>query len=220
MHSSGGKKEPVCVGILGSDPLRSVGLQTILEDSLKLQTVLLSGDGKPSPPRPTVVIVDGDLQGAGNDAPPLRQVRKHLPGVAIVVLARLDTLPGAEQLLGADVRAVLPETAEVEEIRACIRAVVRGKTWLPSGVDGKQPSVPAPVDEPPTLAERFTPREREVLSWLAQGHSNREIAATMGIDEATVKAHLGRMLRKGNASNRVELTLRALAGGKGGPDAS
>ena len=70
--------------------------------------------------------------------------------------------------------------------------------------------------KPVPLAQRFTPKERAVLGWLAQGHSNREIAIIMGIDEATVKAHLGRMLRKGEASNRVELTLRALAEEKAG----
>jgi DNA-binding NarL/FixJ family response regulator len=56
----------------------------------------------------------------------------------------------------------------------------------------------------------MTPREREVLHLLKEGGSNRDIAAAMGIDEVTVKAHLGRMLRKTGASNRVELTLRAL----------
>jgi len=49
-----------------------------------------------------------------------------------------------------------------------------------------------------------------VLRLLMDGNTNRHIAEAMGIDEVTVKAHLGRMLRKTGASNRVELTLRAL----------
>jgi len=56
----------------------------------------------------------------------------------------------------------------------------------------------------------ITGREREVLHLLMNGRSNREIAAAMGIEQATVKAHLGRMLRKTRAKNRVELTLRAM----------
>ena len=56
----------------------------------------------------------------------------------------------------------------------------------------------------------LTDRERDVLQLLMNGRSNREIAAAMGIEPATVKAHLGRMLRKTKATNRVELTLRAM----------
>jgi DNA-binding NarL/FixJ family response regulator len=46
-----------------------------------------------------------------------------------------------------------------------------------------------------------------------EGGTNRDIALAMGIDEVTVKAHLGRMLRKTRSSNRVELTLRAIEEG-------
>jgi len=49
-----------------------------------------------------------------------------------------------------------------------------------------------------------------VLLLLMDGSSNRQIAKAMGIDEVTVKAHLGRMLRKTGSSNRIELTLRAM----------
>ena len=135
-----------------------------------------------------------------------------MPGVAIVVLVRGDRLPDVEKALLSGARAVLPETAEIPEIRACIRAVMRGGTWVPREPESQAGGEPAaPVSKEVGFADRFTPKEREVLRWLAQGHSNREIAATMGIDEATVKAHLGRMLRKASATNRVELTLRALA---------
>jgi DNA-binding NarL/FixJ family response regulator len=53
-------------------------------------------------------------------------------------------------------------------------------------------------------------RESEVLELLLRGQSNRDIADALGIDEVTVKAHLGRMLRKTGSTNRVELTLKAL----------
>jgi DNA-binding NarL/FixJ family response regulator len=56
----------------------------------------------------------------------------------------------------------------------------------------------------------LTDRERDVLHLLMNGRSNREIAAAMGVESATVKAHIGRMLRKTKANNRVELTLRAM----------
>ena len=136
-------------------------------------------------------------------------------GLALVLLTRDDSPEAAKRALAAGAKGILTATAEVAQIRACIRSVLRGKVWQPYAGNETPPAgeVAAPL-QVANLAERFTPKEREVLRWLAQGHSNRQISATMGIDEATVKAHLGRMLRKADASNRVELTLRALASEK------
>jgi DNA-binding NarL/FixJ family response regulator len=62
----------------------------------------------------------------------------------------------------------------------------------------------------PPVEESLTEREMEVLNLLTNGRSNREIADVLGVEEATIKAHMGRMLHKTKASNRVELTLRTL----------
>ena len=211
----------MCVGILAADPLRSIGLQSILEEGLKLQTVILPDEGRPRRAKPTIVIVDEGLD-AGYGLPiSLSQLLVRMPGVAIVVLSRAGTSVDVEKALASGARAVLPETAEIIDIRACIRAVMRGRTWVPREMEAEAGSnSPASVSKDIAFAERFTPKEREVLRWLSQGHSNREIASTMGIDEATVKAHLGRMLRKAAATNRVELTLRALAEAKSATRAS
>ena len=211
-HEVGGKNDSVCVGILAADPLRSIGLQSILEDGLKLQTVILPDERRPRSLKPTIVIVEEGMDAGAGLPISLSELLARLPGVSIVVLTRTENPLSAQKALASGARAVLPETADISDIRACIRAVMRGKTWIPreAEVDG-QTNVPPAAGKDAGLAERFTPKESEVLRWLAQGHSNREIASTMGIDEATVKAHLGRMLRKAAATNRVELTLRALA---------
>ena len=209
-------KPAVCVGIVASDPLRSIGLQSILEEGLNVRAVILPDDSRPRGQRINVLIIDQPFKDAQELAVPLNRSMVHMPGVAIVILARGDLPLPPAQVLAAGARAVLPENAQVAEIRACIRAVLRGKTWVPRERAADEAQAEADTDGKGTrLAHRFTPKEREVMHWLAQGHSNREIAATMGIDEATVKAHLGRMLRKADASNRVELTLRALAQQKG-----
>ena len=57
---------------------------------------------------------------------------------------------------------------------------------------------------------RLTVRERDVLGLLVGGGSNREIATSLGIDVATVKAHVGRLLRKFGVANRTALTVRAM----------
>lgn len=211
-HQSGRSLEAVCVGILASDPLRSIGLQSILEDGLKLRTVILPAVSRSRACKPNVVIVDEKLNGEPGLSDPLCKVFLESPGVAVILLAQGEYTAIAHKALAAGARGALPENAQIAEIRACVRAVLRGGTWVAPEQDANrtQPQT-ARANSPPSLAKRLTPREREVMQWLKQGRSNREIAATMGIDEATVKAHLGRMLRKAAATNRVELTLRALA---------
>lgn len=202
------EKNHLYVGIMASDPLRSIGLQSILEDSLPVRAVILPDETRPRGQKLHALIMD---QGLATDPIPtavLHRALMNMPGVAVVLMAPTETLPELDRVLAAGARAILPDTAEVAEIRACVRAVLRGKTWSPAERE------PATLDgdaAPLPLSQRFTPKEREVMQWLSLGHSNREIARTMGIDEATVKAHLGRMLRKAEATNRVELTLRSLA---------
>ena len=56
----------------------------------------------------------------------------------------------------------------------------------------------------------LTGREHQVLDLLLMAHSNREIARQLGIEERTVKAHVGRLMRKTGADNRIELSMRTL----------
>jgi DNA-binding CsgD family transcriptional regulator len=59
-------------------------------------------------------------------------------------------------------------------------------------------------------SNHLTAREKEVLELILQAQSNREIARQLGIEERTVKAHVGRLMRKTGADNRVELTMHAM----------
>ena len=58
----------------------------------------------------------------------------------------------------------------------------------------------------------LTAREEQVLQLLLLARSNREIAGELGIEERTVKAHVGKLMRKIGAENRIELSMRALHG--------
>ena len=199
---------------MAEDPLRSIGLQSILEEMPHVRAVILPDEVRPRGQKLHMLIVDQGFDRSAGLSIPLSRALLHMPGVAVVIIARGEVQAEFDQMMAAGARAVLPDTAQVSEIRACVRAVLRGKTWKPR----EKGHETTPLEtEPVLLSQRFTPKEREVMQWLSQGQSNREIANTMGIDEATVKAHLGRMLRKAEVSNRVELTLRSLAEQKSRP---
>jgi DNA-binding NarL/FixJ family response regulator len=58
---------------------------------------------------------------------------------------------------------------------------------------------------------QLTVREQQVLDLILLARSNREIAQQLGIEERTVKAHVGRLMRKTGAENRIELSIKALS---------
>ena len=87
-----------------------------------------------------------------------------------------------------------------------IETVRDGSVWAPRKVlsrllDGHEGSA---------SLRRFTPREQQILSCCATASANREIAAALHIDESTVKAHIGRLMRKVGVSNRIALTVHPL----------
>ena len=211
------------IGIITADPLRGVGLLAILEGiegmtpvPLEVPHLLskeLSGDALDA------AVLDARSAGTSLDDL-LQRLRRQLPALKIIVLGESAEPRRVQKVIGAGAKGFLAETAGEDEIRMALDVVLDGSVWAPrkvlarlieaGGVSGSatQPNAGASV------AGCMTPREMEVLELLKDGKSNREIARSMGIDETTVKAHLGRMLRKTGASNRVELTLRAVDEGR------
>jgi DNA-binding NarL/FixJ family response regulator len=136
---------------------------------------------------------------------------------AVVVLT--DTLPAAAEApapdapalkaLQAGARALLPGDATAREITAAVEAAAAGLVALhPAGIErllaDLGPSSLAAELSPEALTETLTAREVEVLNMLAEGLSNKAIAARLGISEHTVKFHLGAIFGKLGAASRVE----------------
>jgi DNA-binding NarL/FixJ family response regulator len=148
----------------------------------------------------------------------ITRIRRERPAVKPVVMGEPLTPDQIQAVIGAGAKGFLLRSAGVSEISMAIEIVLDGSIWAPrkvlarlveAGTAGAENLGPPPTHQE-SVEQMITGREREVLYLLMNGRSNREIAAAMGIEQATVKAHLGRMLRKTRAKNRVELTLRAM----------
>jgi DNA-binding NarL/FixJ family response regulator len=201
------------IGIVAADPLRLIGLEAILSGIDGLCCVALTLEGIFADCDLSALVLDGRV--AGNAlAELLLRLRRELPGVKTIVLGETLDPQFIQTVIGAGAKGYLAETANEAEVRMALDVVLDGSVWAPRKVlarlieAGTAATAPAGWGEP--VASRMTPRETEVLKLLMDGGSNRDIAVAMGIDETTVKAHLGRMLRKAGAANRVELTLRAM----------
>jgi DNA-binding NarL/FixJ family response regulator len=122
-----------------------------------------------------------------------------------------DADPGwAAQALRSGVKAILSRDSGGEEILPAIMAAYSGFVLLDPEVGlnlAAQVRGPSPADSPdPNL----TPREIEVLSMLAEGLGNRQIAARLGVSDHTIKFHISSILDKLGASTRTEAATTGL----------
>ena len=205
------------IGVVAADSLRSMGLVAILEETAGVAAYPLKMEEVCSEQELDLVLLDiqEPLEAILHT---IAHIRKERPALKPVVMGEPLTPEQIQAVIGAGAKGFLLRSAGVSEISMAIEIVLDGSIWAPrkvlarlveAGTAGAENIGPAPIHQE-SVEEMITGREREVLHLLMNGRSNREIAAAMGIEQATVKAHLGRMLRKTRAKNRVELTLRAM----------
>lgn len=131
----------------------------------------------------------------------LSELKSVAPGAALVLW--FDTLlpEFAAQALRLGTRALLPKTSSVEIHADCLRRVANGGIWVENGLSAQLLSV---------KQTNLTRRERQLMTLLAQGLKNKEIAWRLAITEGTVKVYLSRLFEKVGANDRFDLALLAL----------
>lgn len=118
----------------------------------------------------------------------IAELLRSNPQVQVVVLTSFSTENMITCALRSGARGCLLKDAPREDLFACIRSVHQGKTWI-------APSLTAHLAAGLSNTA-LTEREMEVLSLLAGGQSNKEIAARIFVSEATVKSHLRNLFSK------------------------
>lgn len=160
------------------------GLQSLLESSSGIQFV-------ESPSHADVTLLD--------ELP-------DRPGAAPAVL--LSDEPLTSRVLRLGVYAILPREAAAEQIIAALYAASAGLIAVPA--ESSSLIVPAAAE---SLIESLTPREMETLEMLAEGLSNKQIAARLRISEHTAKFHVNSILGKLDAATRTEAVMRGIRTG-------
>ena len=175
--------------------------------------------------RPQVVLMDLNMPGCDGVTATARITAEH-PGTRVVVLT---TYADDESIIGAlqaGALGYLTKDATRAEIGRAIQAAAAGQAVLDPGVQRRllsaaasrptQPPAPATATAPTGIArpagpagpaggeDDLTPREAEVLRLIAAGQSNREIARTLFVSEATVKTHVNRIFAKTGSRDRVQ----------------
>lgn len=197
------------IGLMATDALRIMGLRSILGDGEECEIVPLADKVSSATEGLELALLDSPADGEVLEL--VQTFRRHRPGLAVIVLGSENDPEHIERVIGAGAKGYLSRAANEAELRMAIDVVRDGSVWAPRKVMARllehtmQEPVVAPI--PPVT---FTKRELEVLRLLVLGHPNRQIAVALGVDEGTVKAHMGRVMRKAGVDNRTALTMRAI----------
>jgi DNA-binding NarL/FixJ family response regulator len=209
--------KPKRVGLVAGEPIRLEGLSSVFEHppgpgQTPLAPVSGTLDQLLANPDIEFLVVDLNSSIGGLDA--LERIRNARPELRLIVIGPEgnDTLVMDSIVAGA--RAYLDGSAGTRTVREAIEVVVGGSIWAPRRLLSRL--IDRLLGSPESVASvglpHFTARERQVLDLILLARSNREIARELGIEERTVKAHVGRLMRKTGADNRIDLSMRALNG--------
>ena len=216
---------PVSVMLVDDDELMREGLRAVLSSDERIDVVEEAPDGRIAVhrarhARPDVVLMDvrmPDLDGIAATA----ELLAAAPASRVMILTTFEDDAYILGALRAGASGFLLKRSSPEDLIAAIHTVAAGDALLSPSVTrrvidrmARHPMVGEGAD--PRLDE-LTPREREVLGLIAQGLSNREIAAELVVEETTVKTHVKRVLMKLAARDRVHAVILAYEWGLVGP---
>ena len=154
---------------------------------------------------PDVVLIDFRLpDGTGPDA--ANAIRSFRPAAKMIFLTREDTDAARFAAVQSGASAFIHKSKAAADVVSTIRDVARGKMLITprtiASLLAKRKSIEAQL-------ERLTPREREVLRLLAEGHPSRSIAAQMGISYTTVRTHIRSLGSKLAVHSKLEAIVKA-----------
>jgi DNA-binding NarL/FixJ family response regulator len=203
---------PVRVLVVDDQALVREGLMTLLDAVPDITPVAAAADGEEAVVlsarhRPDVVLMDLRMPRLdGVEA--TRRIREAQPETEIVVLTTHADDDSILDALRAGARGYLTKDAGITEISRAVQAAADHQALLDPVVQARLIAAagagPRPAPAPASLPDDLTPREAEVLSLIARGLSNAEIAATLVVSEATVKTHINHLFAKIGARDRAQ----------------
>jgi DNA-binding NarL/FixJ family response regulator len=129
----------------------------------------------------------------------IAQARASVPDLRIVVVSSLTGVEHIDRALAAGAAAYVVKTAHPDDLATAVRQAFQPSVYFPAP---RSESVGRNTDEAHVL--HLTPREREILRLVAEGHSNAALAKMLWVTQQTVKFHLSNVYRKLGVSNRTE----------------
>jgi two-component system, NarL family, nitrate/nitrite response regulator NarL len=186
-----------------------------VEDGLHVSEVLQQCD-------PDILLLDLNMPGLSGLAA-LQRLQAASSRTRVIVLTASDNQHEFVQALKLGCCGIVQKQTATELLIDSIRRVHAGEIWLDSDTtasvisrfvaneEAHPPQMPSPADPRERDRAQLSPREAEIVSLVAQGFKNKEMAEKMSISEQTVKNHLSNIFDKLGVSDRLELALHFVA---------
>jgi len=192
----------VRVLIVDDHPLMRAGLTALFETDAAIEVVGAVGTTSAAVTearrtRPDVVLMDLQFNRVFEGAQATREIRELPDPPAVLVLTNFDTDADIIEAIEAGAAGYLLKDAAPEDITAAVRAAAAGQTALAPSVATR---LLARMQQPHSS---LSARELEVLSLVAEGHSNTDIARCLHLSETTVKSHLAHIYPKLGVNSRT-----------------
>jgi DNA-binding NarL/FixJ family response regulator len=210
---------PITILLVDDQALFREGLRTLLSVQPDFEVIGEAANGEEAlseatKKRPAVVLMDLQMPVLDGVAA-TRRLRSTQPDSKVIVLTTFDDDDYVFEGLRAGAVGYLLKDAPSEKLVEAIRAAARGESFLQPSVASKVIAeftrlTDKRVQNPPSLIEPLSGRELEILSLIAKGDSNKEIAAALLIAEGTVKNHVTNILGKLAVRDRTQAALKGV----------
>jgi DNA-binding NarL/FixJ family response regulator len=212
-------KPPIRILLAEDHALVRAGIRSLLTSVADLEVVGEAGDGREALAilekiPADVVILDITMPGM-NGLEAASRIAERWPATKVIILSMHSNEEYVSRALRAGAAGYLLKDAGTSELEAAIRAVVRGQTFLSAAVSRR---APAGVAQGPTALEALTPRQREVLQLIAEGHSTKGTAAVLGLSVKTVETHRTQLMQRDCGQDVAGLVRYAMRAGLINPD--
>ncbi|HEY6285323.1 MAG TPA: response regulator [Ktedonobacteraceae bacterium] len=203
--------------VVDAQAVTRAGLRRLLEGSRDISVVGEATDGVQAVSEtmelgPQVVIMDALLPN-GQSLEALRQIKQLNPDTRVLLLSSLDREDYLYETLRAGADGYVLKDIAANELAQAVRTVARGEVLVQPQIAGRLITRFGKQAQGNFTHEALTAREQEVLSLLARGMRNKEIAARLIVSERTVNFHLANIYQKLNVSGRTEALSKALEQG-------
>jgi len=168
--------------------------------------------------QPNVVVLDISMPG-GSGLHAVGEILERVDGVRVLMLSVHEDVEYVLESVRAGAHGYLRKDSTPAELREAIRALHGGRTYFSPAMAAqmaealRKGSEPRKDEAPPRATDVLTAREREILVHIAQGKTNKEIGAELGISTRTVEAHRDALMRKLGIRTVAGLTRLALEQG-------
>lgn len=216
--------KPIRVLIVDDHTLFRSGIKLLLQRQKEFEVVGEAGDGLEGVKRakslkPDVVLLDLHMPGiSGREAVSL--IAEEAPETRVVMLTVSEDAEDLIDCLRAGAAGYLLKNIETDYLVNAIQGAVRGESIISPLMTGKlvqglrtQPRTETPSQQAEGELEKLTPREKEIITLLAKGASNKEMARVLNVAESTVKIHVQSILKKLNLTSRVQAAVYAVEHG-------